>query len=170
MEIIPFRRELTSEVIAVIVGVQRDEFAIDITADQQPDLPDIPGFYQVRSGNFWVAVADGRVVGTIALLDIGNQQGALRKMFVHPDFRGPEAGTAKRLLATLLAWARDAGVYEIFLGTTAKFTAAHRFYAKSGFSEIEKSALPPTFPVMSVDTRFFHRRVELARSGGRSDG
>jgi N-acetylglutamate synthase-like GNAT family acetyltransferase len=162
LEIIPFQRQFGSAALALIVGIQRDEFAIDITADQQPDLHDIPAFYQVRGGNFWVAVVDGRVVGTIALLDIGNQKGALRKMFVHPDFRGPEAGTATRLLATLFAWARDSGVGEIFLGTTAKFTAAHRFYAKSGFSEIAKSELPPAFPVMSVDTRFFHRRVEVA--------
>lgn len=163
LEIIPFQREFENAVLALIVGIQRDEFAIDITADQQPDLHDVPAFYQVRGGNFWIAVADERVVGTIALLDIGNQQGALRKMFVHPDFRGPEAGTAKRLLATLLAWARDAEIGEIFLGTTAKFTAAHRFYAKSGFSEIARATLPPAFPVMSVDTRFFHRRLELAR-------
>jgi N-acetylglutamate synthase-like GNAT family acetyltransferase len=144
------------------VGIQRNEFGIEITAAEQPDLHDIPAFYQVRSGNFWVAVADGRVVGTISLLDIGNHQGALRKMFVHPEFRGPRYGTATRLLDALLDWTRHKEVREIFLGTTAKFLAAHRFYAKHGFSEITPSALPPAFPIMRVDTRFFHRRIETA--------
>ena len=160
MEVVPFRPGLEGEVLRLIVGIQRDEFAIDITAEQQPDLLDIPGFYQQRRGNFWVALDGGRVVGTISLLDIGDRQGALRKMFVHRDFRGPEAGTAKRLLDTLTEHARASGAREIFLGTTAAFLAAHRFYEKNGFREIDRSALPPSFPIMAVDTRFFHRRVD----------
>lgn len=159
LEVIAFQPSFTGDVLALIVGIQRDEFGIDITAEQQPDLHDIPAFYQVRSGGFWIAVADGRVVGTISLLDIGDGQAALRKMFVHPDFRGPEAGTAKRLLAALLEWASDRGVREIFLGTTAKFLAAHRFYEKNGFSEIAREALPPAFPIMAVDSKFFHKGI-----------
>jgi len=161
LEIVPFQPDLRSDVLDLIVGIQRDEFGIEITAEQQPDLHDIPGFYQMGSGNFWVALAGGRVVGTISLLDIGNHQGALRKMFVHPEFRGSRYATASRLLDVLLDWARQQEVHDIFLGTTSKFLAAHRFYQKSGFSEIARSALPQAFPIMRVDTRFFHRRVEV---------
>ena len=160
MEVVPFQPGFTSGVVDLIVGIQRGEFAIDITAEQQPDLRDIPGFYQARRGNFWVAIADGRVVGTIALLDIGGQQAALRKMFVQRDFRGPAPGTAKRLLDTLLEWARDREILEIFLGTTASFLAAHRFYEKNGFAEIERAALPPAFPVMAVDVKFYRRGID----------
>ena len=160
VEVIPFRPGFTSGVVELIVGIQRDEFAIDITAEQQPDLRDIPGFYQVGSGNFWVASADGRIVGTIALLDIGSQQAALRKLFVHRDFRGPALGTAQRLLGTLLGWARDREIREIFLGTTAKFLAAQRFYEKNAFSEILRSALPPAFPIMTVDVKFYRLRSD----------
>jgi len=46
-------------------------------------------------------------------------------------------------------------VRELFLGTTAQFVAAHRFYEKHGFREIARPDLPPTFPVMSVDTKFY---------------
>ena len=159
-EIVPFRPGLGGAVVELIVSIQRDEFGLDIGAEQQPDLSDIPGFYQKGNGNFWVAVAEGRVVGTISLLDIGNGQAALRKMFVHRDFRGAEAGTAKRLLDTLLDWARARAIREIFLGTTEKFLAAHRFYEKNGFSETPRSQLPPAFPIMTVDTRFFRRRID----------
>lgn len=158
--VLPFRAGFERDVIDLIVGIQRDEFGIEITAEQQPDLRDIPAFYQRGSGNFWLAIESGRVVGTLALLDIGNRQTALRKMFVHPDFRGGEAGTAQGLLATLLDHAREHGVREIFLGTTAKFLAAHRFYEKNGFAEIAQSALPPAFPVMAVDVKFYARRVD----------
>ena len=43
---------------------------------------EIETFYQRNHGNFWVAIYDGKVVGTVALLYIGNHQVALRKMFV----------------------------------------------------------------------------------------
>ena len=159
MKVIPFSPEFESEVVELIVSIQRGEFEIDITANQQPDLRSIPSFYQVADGNFWVAVADGRVVGTIALLDIGAKQAALRKMFVRPDFRGSSRGTAHRLLQTLLAWADSHDVREIFLGTTPFFRAAHRFYQKYGFSEIPKSQLPAAFPIMEVDTKFYQLQV-----------
>lgn len=44
---------------------------------------------------------------------------------------------------------------EITLGTTAKFLAAHRFYEKNGFSEVDRAALPDRFAVMVVDTKFY---------------
>jgi N-acetylglutamate synthase-like GNAT family acetyltransferase len=159
VDIVPFRPELTDDVQRLIVGIQRDEFGIDITAEQQPDLRDIPAFYQVGSGNFWLAIADQQVVGTIALLDIGHQQGALRKMFVHRQFRGGQARTATGLLDTLMHWAERHDVRELFLGTTARFLAAHRFYEKNGFSEVATTVLPPAFPIMSVDTKFYSRYV-----------
>jgi GNAT superfamily N-acetyltransferase len=162
LEILPFEPRFQRELVELIVSIQRGEFGIDITAARQPDLHDIPGFYQVRGGGFWVALSDGRVVGTISLLDIGNGQGALRKMFVQPEFRGARAGTAQRLLDTLQGHARSRAMRDVFLGTTSKFLAAHRFYAKNGFSEIAKSDLPSAFPVMAVDDRFFHRRLDAA--------
>lgn len=78
-------------------------------------------------------------------------------MFVKAPFRGPQHGVARRLLHTLLQWCSRRGVSEIYLGTTAEFLAAHRFYEKNGFTEIPRSELPPAFPVMSVDTKFYKR-------------
>ena len=142
---------------ALIVGIQRDEFQIAITLEDQPDLQDIPAFYQQGAGNFWVALSEGEVVGTVALLDLGNQQGALRKMFVHPGYRGPGPGVSARLLDTLLEWSRARGFKEIYLGTTEKFRAAHRFYERNGFVQIDPDELPPSFLKMAVDTRFYRR-------------
>lgn len=113
----------------------------------------------MRGGSFWIALLDGRVVGTISLLDVGDRQGALLEMFVKREFRGAALATATLLLETLLVWARARGFREIFLGTTAKFLAAHRFYEKNGFSEIDESSLPAAFPIMAVATRFFSRRL-----------
>ena len=143
------------EIIDLILHIQQNEFGIPITLEAQPDLNNIPSFYQKDKGNFWVAVIENKVVGTIALLDIGNSRGALRKMFVHKDFRGKEYGIGQILLNTLLEWARQNNFKEILLGTTEKFIAAQRFYEKNGFGEIDKQSLPKDFPVMEVDVKFY---------------
>ena len=142
-------------VISLILSIQRDEFGIPITLEQQPDLAAIPTFYQSGKGDFWVAKSGELIVGTVGLKDIGNAQAALRKMFVSVNFRGPQVAVAPRLLSLLLAEAQKRGITEIFLGTTDKFVAAHRFYEKHGFSEISKESLPNSFPAMPVDTKFY---------------
>lgn len=154
-KIIPFEAEHATGVVSVILPIQQSEFGVPITLDAQPDLLDIAGFYQRNCGNFWVAIHGENVVGTIGLLDIGNRQAALRKMFVAAAYRGAEQGVAKQLLGELLVWSAKQGITEILLGTTDKFVAAHRFYEKNGFSEVQRASLPQTFPVMAVDSKFY---------------
>lgn len=155
VEISAFAPTEGEAVTALIVKIQREEFGIAITADDQPDLKDIPDFYQSGAGGFWVAKLNGDIVGTIGLKDIGEGQGALRKMFVAEQARGKELGVAAKLLGHLLDEARRNGIVQIYLGTTDKFLAAHRFYEKNGFAEVAKDTLPKRFPVMTVDTKFY---------------
>lgn len=150
-----YSEEYKNEIIELILNIQQNEFEIPITKEDQPDLSDIPNFYQTGNGNFWVALCNNQVVGTISLIDIGNLQGALRKMFVKDTFRGSSYNTAKLLLLKLIAWARERNIQEIYLGTTAKFLAAHRFYEKNSFVQVSKETLPDGFPIMKVDTRFY---------------
>ena len=159
IEIVPFSPEYVDGVGALIVGIQREEFGIPITLQDQPDLQNIPGFYQQGAGNFWVALAQGEVVGTVALLDLGNREGALRKMFVHANYRGREHGVSARLLETLFEWGRVRAVKIVYLGTTEKFLAAHRFYERNGFQQITADELPASFPRMALDTRFYRRAL-----------
>jgi N-acetylglutamate synthase-like GNAT family acetyltransferase len=159
VKIEPYTAVYKNDVAGLILGIQVGEFGIPITLDLQPDLAQISSFYQTNGGNFWVAKIDNKVIGTIALLDIGNQQGALRKMFVDKNYRGKELGVGQRLLTTLIEWSRDHGIQEIFLGTTEKFTRAQQFYEKNHFEEIPKQALPKSFPVMEVDIKFYRLSV-----------
>lgn len=158
-EVVPFSTEHQAGVIDVILPIQQSEFGISITLADQPDLRDIPGFYQRGFGNFWIALADDQVVGTISLLDIGGAQGALRKLFVRAEYRGSSHQIARSLLETLTEWCYEKQIRQVFLGTTASFVAAHRFYEKSGFAQIQKADLPSTFPVMPVDTKFYVRTI-----------
>lgn len=95
------------------------------------------------------------MIGAIALIDIANHQGVLRKMFVHPDYRGNSLGVGRRLLDTLLTWAAEHSLRQVYLGTVEPFKAAHRFYEKHGFIQILPADLPATFVLMPRDTRFY---------------
>lgn len=160
-----FRAESSADLAAVlelILPIQQTEFGIAISIEDQPDLLNIAQFYQTGAGNFWLAstLAADTVVGSIALLDIGAGQAALRKMFVATDYRGSEHGVASKLLQHAVAWAKEHDLQDIFLGTTEQFHAAHRFYEKNGFLKISRQALPPSFPVMRVDTVFYHLSLQ----------
>ena len=146
----------------LILAIQQAEFGVAITLADQPDLMQIPAFYQQGAGGFRVARAGARIVGTIALQDIGGGDGALRKMFVAADYRGAAFGVGGRLLEGLLADAGRGGLKRVYLGTTEAFKAAHRFYEKNGFALVDRGALPPAFPVMAVDTRFYVRSLVAA--------
>lgn len=152
----PYQSGDEQAIADLIVDIQRREFDIPITQEDQPDLADIDGFYSNGTGGFWVAVDGEKIVGTIALLDITNQHVALRKMFVAQNYRGSVIGVAKQLLNHAIETSRQRGVLEIYLGTTADFRAAHRFYEKHGFRQFSKTDLPPRFPIMDVDSRFYH--------------
>ncbi|HEY5826373.1 MAG TPA: GNAT family N-acetyltransferase [Cyclobacteriaceae bacterium] len=147
-------------VAELILDIQRNEFGVPITLEQQPDLNSISEFYQKGNGNFWVAIHNKEVIGTIALIDIGNQQIALRKMFVHKDYRGKEFGTGQALLDKAINWMEIKECREVFLGTLEVFVAAQKFYRKNGFVEILKSDLPSEFPAMKLDNTFFKKTIE----------
>ncbi|KQR67958.1 GNAT family acetyltransferase [Rhizobium sp. Leaf341] len=160
----PARAGDESGIVALILPIQAGEFGFSITAADQPDLADIDGFYRRGRGGFWVADDGGRIVGTIALRDLGDGQGALRKMFVAASHRGASDrgsgdGIAQRLLDILVQHAAANGFSVIVLGTTDRFLAAHRFYEKNGFATIDAGDLPAGFPRMDLDTRFYRRTI-----------
>jgi N-acetylglutamate synthase-like GNAT family acetyltransferase len=143
------------QVIDLILGIQQKELHVQITAADQPDLRSIKEFYQKGNGNFWIAVDDRHVVGTIALIDIGDSEVALRKMFVHPDYRGKFNATAQGLMDKVFEWSTNRQLKNIYLGTIDIMKAAHRFYEKNGFIVIDRDRLPLSFPVMQVDNIFY---------------
>ena len=117
LEIKPYENQYKNEIIDLILTIQQKEFNVPITIADQPDLQIIPEFYQQKNGNFWVAISENKLVGTIALIDIGENIGALRKMFVHQDFRGKDFGISILLLNKLLLHCLNHKMQSINLGT-----------------------------------------------------
>ncbi len=112
----PYSEKYRDDVQKLILEIQQLEFHIDIDITRQPDLSDIPNFYQTGKGNFWIARSQNAVFGTIALLDIGDHQTALRKMFVDKNLRGSEWRVSEKLLFTLFDWSKHKGIKEFFWG------------------------------------------------------
>ncbi|WP_096186691.1 GNAT family N-acetyltransferase [Evansella halocellulosilytica] len=159
MNIIQYRKEFEDDVIKLIIKIQRNEFNVPISVEDQPDLFNVKEIYQTGKGNFWIATIHQKVVGTIGLLDIGNEQVALKKMFVHAQYRGRVHQTASKLLTTAFEWCMSHSVREIYLGTTPQFLAAHRFYEKNGFVQVQREHLPKSFPALAVDKKFYKREM-----------
>ena len=156
MQVSVYSKQDEQAVIDLILDIQQNEFGVPVTIAEQPDLLAVEDFYFKGHGHFWVIRESEKIVaGTIALIDIGNRQSALRKMFVHKDYRGKEIGIGHQLLDHVISWCRERGIDEIYLGTFDRLQAAQRFYLKNGFEAIEKWSLPAAFPVMPVDNRFF---------------
>jgi putative acetyltransferase len=160
MQIQPYSEKYKADIASLILNIQNNEFNVPVTLNDQPDLLNIQNFYFKNNGGFWLAIENDKLIGTIALIDIGGGQAALRKMFVHTDYRGKEKAVGQSLLNYLIEWCKQKSITEIYLGTVEQLHAAKRFYAKNGFEKIEKNKLPKSFPLMQVDTAFFKLKME----------
>ncbi len=113
-------------------------------ASYKPDLPDF----------YWVAMFNDKFMGTIALNKIGDY-GVLKRMFLLKEFRG--TGVSQVMFHTALECCMENRLNTLYLGTIDQFVAAQKFYAKNGFSKIERSELPADFPHNPIDTLFYVR-------------
>ncbi|NVM66006.1 GNAT superfamily N-acetyltransferase [Mucilaginibacter sp. SG538B] len=143
------------QIIDIILPIQQIEFNVPITLEAQPDLLDIESNYHQTGGNFWGAIYNEQLVGTIALIAFGDNAAAIRKMFVLKEYRGKELGIAQLLLNNLIDYCKQNNIAHIYLGTVEMLKAAHRFYEKNGFTRLAKQDLPESFPLMAADTIFY---------------
>jgi len=73
------RKERGRRPHAYSLDLQRDEFGVEVTAEDQPDLREVRAVYQSGHGRFLVVQRQGRIVGTIGLImAFGEREGALR--------------------------------------------------------------------------------------------
>jgi len=102
----------------------------------RPDLDAIKEIYQENNGNFWIAVKDGKVIGTIGLINQGENRASMHRFCVDKDFRGRDKGVSAKLYSTFLGFARSHSYKKIFLGTAFNAKAAIKFYERNGFVKI----------------------------------
>ncbi len=140
MKIIKYEQKYQPQIISLILHIQNEEAKINLHIEDQPDLLDIPKYYENNGGEFWIAIENDEVIGTIALMNYGNGNGVLKKFFVRVDRRSQKVGLA--LYQVFMQKVKEDGYRRILLDTPSVAEASHRFYEKSGFVRISKSDLP----------------------------
>jgi len=84
----------------------------------------------------WIADADARIAGCVAVVDGGDNVAQLRWFLVDPAARGEGLGGS--LLREAVDFARASGFRSIVLWTVSALTAAARLYVAAGFSRVEE--------------------------------
>ncbi len=82
-------------------------------------------------GQIFFAMVDGEPVGTVALIEIGDNAFELAKMAVSPAHRG--LGLSNLLMDACIEYSQTNGKRSIILESNTKQVAAIRLYRKYGF-------------------------------------
>ena len=149
MEIAIYSDKHKEGVVKLINDIQELEFGRH-SKSGRPDLYRIGEVYQKNRGNFWIALDDDKVVGTIGLSDYGKGMGYLERFYVAKELR--RQGLGSKLFSILLKFAEDNKYKEIFLSTHDDKVAAKSFYLKNGFKRI--NSLPDDYPC-AIDEIFY---------------
>ncbi|MBV9016158.1 MAG: GNAT family N-acetyltransferase, partial [Alphaproteobacteria bacterium] len=92
--------------------------------------------FDVRRECCWIAEQEGEPVGSVALVDDGQEVARLRVLLVEPRARGH--GIGRRLVAECVRFARRGGYRKIVLSTYSVLAAARRIYEAAGFRLVER--------------------------------
>ncbi len=99
----------------------------------------------------WLAEIDGRLAGSIGIVERENGAAQLRWFLVAPAARGQ--GLGQRLLDEALAFCRGRGYAHVYLWTVSLLTAAARRYRAAGFSKTEEQT-HPLWGLMLTEERY----------------
>jgi ribosomal protein S18 acetylase RimI-like enzyme len=113
-----------------------------------PELADVAGRAS-RSDLLVVRAADGRVVGSVALVLDGDfaevaesdDEAGFRMLVVDPAAQGQ--GIGGLLVSTCLDRARAAGKRRMVISTDPRMTTAHRLYERLGFTRLPERDWSP---------------------------
>ena len=85
------------------------EYGLDTTFEPYVAKP-LADFILSGAGRLWIAEEEGRVVGSIAVVDAEDGVGQLRWFLLTPEARG--TGLGRRMLETALTYCRDRGMHQ----------------------------------------------------------
>jgi len=101
----------------------------------EEELKNLPGKYASPTGRLFLAFADEKIAGCIALRKIDDETCEMKRLFVREDFRG--SGVGKKLIEKLIAEAQEIGYKQLLLDTLPdKMPKAVALYRIYGFRKI----------------------------------
>jgi putative acetyltransferase len=134
------------------------EYEADLPPDLRhgsvPDSTALKRTYVKRSAAF-VASAEGRIIGCVAVAELDAETAVMMRLFVRPANRG--MGAARVLVNATMRFARRCGYGRMVLDTDKeRLRAAYCLYRSLGFTECE-----PYASVEYACPTFMDRRVHL---------
>ena len=158
IKIITYQEKYKQQIIELILHIQNEEAKINLSLEEQPDLLDIPVCYEKDGGEFWLAVENDTVIGTLALMSKGNGNAVLKKGFVRADYRN--CGILGQLYETLLEFAKEKGITTFIFDTPSVATNCHHFFEKRGYRRITQEELPFEYEFPDRDSYIYMKQEE----------
>lgn len=100
-------------------------------AAEEEQLADPQKHFLDRGGQIFVALHNGQVVGTCAVIPHGLEEFELAKLTVASEFRGQ--GIARRLVRRCIVYAREQGARRVTLVSNSQLQVALGLYESMGF-------------------------------------
>ena len=85
----------------------------------------------------WIVETEGKVAGSIAIVEASREEAQLRWFLLHPALRGK--GIGKFLMNEAISFCKENHYSRIFLLTEISLTAAARLYESAGFQLTEQT-------------------------------
>jgi GNAT superfamily N-acetyltransferase len=164
IDIRPFGTEDAEAVQELFVRVNRllapphmtDAFERYVARSIVEEIGRIPEYYRdERRGEFFVAVADGKIAGMFGLEPSGEQAMELRRMYVDPSMR--RRGIARKMLERAEMEAAKRGAGQLVLSTSELQQDALKLYRAAGYRQIrEEQAEAASNKTIGGGIRRFH--------------
>lgn len=107
----------------------------------ESEIANLPGIYIPPMGRLLLATINEQPAGCVALKQVTDQIGELKRMYVSPSTRGKRIGW--HLGKALLDEAHTIGYKRLVLDSHISMTHAHQIYEELGFKRVEA---PSGFP------------------------
>ena len=91
--------------------------------------------YNTNPNTLLLAKMDSKIVGCISYIEKDSKTVEMRRLNVHPDFRGLKIG--RLLIEHILAKAKDNGYKQMYIKTSSPNTSAQKLYEKLGIRQLE---------------------------------
>jgi GNAT superfamily N-acetyltransferase len=110
-----------------------DAFEAYIARSLTEEMDRLSAYYGERTGGFWVAVRDGKIIGMFGLESAGPDAMELRRMYVDPSAR--RGGIARRMLRFAENQCRRLQMRRLELSTSELQPAALELYRHAGYRQ-----------------------------------
>lgn len=115
---------------------QWEEFGFSYKKEYDYDLDDPQRYYLEKGGMFYILKDQNKIIGTMAIINKGNNIAELKRLYVDNNYRGRKLGSM--LVDTSLQWCQEHGFNKVEFETNKKFEKAHLLYVRRGFKIVRE--------------------------------